>query len=298
MNEQLSQPAPTGAIHDIGYRHYDGPRLGASFVRRSLYLDTLRGAFGLGRSGKSKVVPFLLLAVISVPAVVMGIVTAYFKLPTLPLGYTEYVFALQVAVVIFVGSQSPAAMSRDLRFRVAPLYFSRPLTRQQYVQAKLAGMATAIFVLLAVPLTLLLAGALLAELPVDDQLRDYLRGLFGAAVLAAVLAALGLLIAALTPRRGLGVAAVVGTLLVSAGIQGIVRSLAEEFGSATFAGYAGLLNPFTLADGVMAAVLHGQSVMATPPDGAVMGLVFVLVAAGLVAACYGLLVLRFRKALS
>jgi ABC-2 type transport system permease protein len=285
-----------GAIHDIGYRHYEGPRLGPAYVRRSLYVDTLRGAFGLGRSGRSKVMPFLLLAVLSVPAIVMGIVTGYFGLPNLPLGYTEYVFALQVAVVIFVGSQAPAAMSRDLRFRVAPLYFSRPITRAQYVQAKYAGLATALFVLMAVPLTLLFVGALLAELPLEDQVRDYVRALIGAVVLALVLAGIGLVIAALTPRRGLGVAAVVGVLLVSAGIQGIVRSIAEEFGSDTMAGYAGLLNPFTLVDGVVAGPLGAGSVMATAPDGPVMGAVFSLAALLVVVGCYGALVLRFRTA--
>jgi ABC-2 type transport system permease protein len=240
--------------------------------------------------------PFLLLAVLSVPAIVMGIVTGYFGLPNLPLGYTEYVFALQVAVVIFVGSQAPAAMSRDLRFRVAPLYFSRPITRAQYVQAKYAGLATALFVLMAVPLTLLFVGALLAELPLEDQVRDYLRALIGAVVLALVLAGIGLVIAALTPRRGLGVAAVVGVLLVSAGIQGIVRSIAEEFGSDTMAGYAGLLNPFTLVDGVVSGPLGAGSVMATAPDGPVMGAVFSLAALLVVVGCYGALVLRFRTA--
>ncbi|WP_208542995.1 hypothetical protein [Nocardioides euryhalodurans] len=41
----MSEPttSPTGAIHDIGYRHYDGPRLGAAYIRRSLFVDTLRG---------------------------------------------------------------------------------------------------------------------------------------------------------------------------------------------------------------------------------------------------------------
>jgi ABC-2 type transport system permease protein len=291
-------PPPTGAIHDIGYRHYDGPRLGAAYVRRSLYVDTLRGAFGLGRSARSKVMPFVLLAVLTVPAVVMGIVTGYFGLPTLPLDYTEYVFALQVAVVIFVGSQSPAAISRDLRFRVAPLYFSRPITRAQYVQAKYAGLATALLVLTAVPLTALFVGALLAELPVDDQVRDYLRALVGAAVLALVLAGIGLVVAALTPRRGLGVAAIVGVLLVSAGVQGIVRSLAEEFGSDTLAGYAGLLNPFTLVDGVVSGPLGAGSVMSTAPDGPLMGAVFTVAAIALVLGCYGLLLLRFRKAVA
>jgi ABC-2 type transport system permease protein len=165
--------AQPGAIHDIGYRHYDGPRLGASYIRRSLFVDTLRTAYGLGRSARSKVMPFLLLAVMLLPAIVMGIITSYVGLSELPLGYTEYVVTLQVAVTIFLGSQSPAAMSRDLRFRVAALYFSRPLSRRQYVQAKYAGMAAALFVLTGLPITLLLAGALLAKLPLDEQLPDY-----------------------------------------------------------------------------------------------------------------------------
>jgi ABC-2 type transport system permease protein len=292
------QQVPTGAIHDIGYRHYDGPRLGASYVRRSLFVDTARGAYGLGRSGRSKVVPFVLLTVMAAPAVVMGIVTGYFNLPTLPLGYTEYAFALQVAVVIFLGSQAPVAVSRDLRFRVAPLYFSRPISRAQYVQAKYAGLATALFVLLALPVVLLFVGAMLAELPLDDQLAGVARGLAGAAVLALVLAGIGLVIAALTPRRGLGVAAVVGVLLVSAGVQGIVRGLAEEFDNETLAGYAGLLNPFTLVDGVVSGPFGGDSVMATPPDDPLMGAVFAMSAVAIVLACYGILLLRFRKALS
>ena len=70
MSEPSTSPTRTGAIHDIGYRHYDGPRLGASYIRRSLFVETLRGAYGLGRSARSKVMPFLLLAVMVLPAVV------------------------------------------------------------------------------------------------------------------------------------------------------------------------------------------------------------------------------------
>ena len=54
----------TGVIHDIGYRHYDGPRLGRGYLLRSLYVESLRGAYGLGRSAKSKVMPILLLVAV------------------------------------------------------------------------------------------------------------------------------------------------------------------------------------------------------------------------------------------
>ena len=58
-------------IHDIGYRSYDGPRLGRSYATRSLYSQSLRGAYGLGRSAKSKVLPMLLFVVMCVPAAIM-----------------------------------------------------------------------------------------------------------------------------------------------------------------------------------------------------------------------------------
>ena len=149
--------------------------------------------------------PFLLLAVMVLPAVVIGIVTSYFGLAVSCRSATpQYVVQLQVAVTIFLGAQSPAVMSRDLRFRVASLYFSRPLSRQQYVQAKYAGMAAALFLLMALPITLLLAGALLASCRCDEQLPDYLRAMAGAAIYALVLAGIGLVVAAMTPRRGLG----------------------------------------------------------------------------------------------
>jgi ABC-2 type transport system permease protein len=298
MSEPTASEVRPGAIHDIGYRRYDGPRLGASYIQGALLIETLRGAYGLGRSARSKVMPFLLLAVMALPAVVIGIVTGYVGYEALPLGYTEYVVTLQVVVTIFLGAQAPAVMSRDLRFRVAPLYFSRPLSRRQYVQAKYAGMAAALFLLMGLPVTLLLAGALLAELPIGDQLPDYLRAMAGSLIHALVLAGIGLVIAAVTPRRGLGVAAVVAVLLVLSGLQATVRAMAEEFGSDTFSGYAGLISPYTLVDGVAAGVLGAESSVGQQPPGAVGAAVFTLVAALLVVGCYAALLARYRKALS
>jgi ABC-2 type transport system permease protein len=297
MSETDDAPG-TGAIHDIGYRHYDGPRLGASYIRRSLFIETLRGAFGLGRSARSKVMPFLLLGVMVLPSVVIGIVAGYFGFDALPIGYTEYVFTLQVAVTIFLGSQSPVVISRDLRFQVAALYFSRPLSRQEYVQAKYAGMAAALFLLTAVPTTLLLAGALLAELPLTDQLPDYLRAMAGCGLYALVLGGIGLVVAAMTPRRGLGVAAVVGVLLVLSGLQASVGALASEFGNDTFSGYTGLISPYTLVDGVVAGLLGAESTIDQAPPGTWGAIVYLTVALLLVVGCYAALVARFRKALS
>ena len=298
MSEPPVPAARTGAIHDIGYRHYDGPRLGASYIRRSLFVETVRGAYGLGRSARSKVMPLLLFTLMVLPAVVIGLVTGAFGFPSLPLGYTEYVVTMQVTVTIFLGAQSPAVMSRDLRFRLAALYFSRPLSRRQYVQAKFAGMATALFVLMGLPVTLLLAGALLAELPLGEQVPDYLRAMAGAALYAVVLSGVGLLVAAMTPRRGLGVAAVVGVLLVLSGLQVTVQAMADEFGSSTFSGYTGLISPYTLVDGVVTGVLGAESSVGQGPPGALGAAVFSALVLLLVGCCYAALVARYRTAMS
>jgi ABC-2 type transport system permease protein len=295
-----------GAIHDIGYRHYDGPRLGTPYIARALFVHSLRGAFGLGRSTKTKVMPLLLLAVMVVPALLIAAIAVVTGDDKLPLEYTAYAFNLQIIVSVFVASQAPQMVSRDLRFRVVALYFSRPLSRLAYVEAKLLAMSAAVFVLLAIPLILLYGGALLAQMSFWDNTRGVLVALAGAVIFAVVLASMSLVIAAFTPRRGLGVAAVVAVLLVLAAVGGTIRGIAESQGNhevvngvvqdpSAVAAYAGLISPFTLVDGVQTWALRAESSIDMDPPGTTGGIVFVLVMIALVAACFGLLTLRYRR---
>jgi ABC-2 type transport system permease protein len=291
----VTTPAQTGAIHDIGYRHYDGARLGPTYIARSLFVHSLRGAFGLGRSARTKVMPMLLVAVMVLPALIIAAIAIFGGGDKLPIEYTAYAVNLQIIVSIFVASQAPQSVSRDLRYRVVALYFSRPLSRHAYVQAKLLALSAALFLLLAMPLFVLYGGALLAEISFWHNTRGFLIALVGAAVFAVVLASVGLVIAAFTPRRGLGVAAIVAVLLVLAGVGGTVAGIADHENNDTIAGYAGLISPFTLVDGVQTWALGAKTSTNSSPPGTTGGIVFVLVTVALVAGCYGLLVLRYRK---
>src|SRR5207302_1090509 len=137
----MSQAAERdGVIHDIGYRHYDGPRLGRPHSFLALYVHSLRGVFGLGRPTRWKVVPFVLFGVICAPAVISAAIAAL--TPLQPIAYTSYAYFLQLAIVLFVAAQAPQLITSDLRFRVLPLYFSRPLERNDYVWAKLAALGS------------------------------------------------------------------------------------------------------------------------------------------------------------
>lgn len=285
----------TGAIHDIGYRRYDGPRLGTAYVARSLFVHSLAGAFGIGRGARSKVAPLLLLGVITVPALVIAAVVIIGRADELPLEYTSYAVRLQLVVSLFAAAQAPQTVSRDLRFGVVPLYFSRPVTPHTYVQAKLLALTAALLCVLAVPLLVLYGGALLAELPFWSSTREVLLALAGATLFALVVAGLGLVLAAFTPRRGLGVAAVVAVLVVLGGVGVAVQGIAQDEGRSDVAAWAGLISPFSLVDGVQVWALGAQSSTVEGPPGTLGGVVFTLVAAAVVLGCYALLRLRYRR---
>lgn len=288
--------APTqSVIHDIGYRHYDGERLGRGYIRRSLFAESARGAYGLGRTGKSKIMPMLLVVAMCLPAVVIVVGTIFTGAEELVASYVTYLVNMQVVIAIYVAGQAPASVSRDLRYGTMSLYFSRPMERIDYVVAKFAAMTAAIFVLIATPLTIMFVGALVAKLPLGAQVPDYLRAMAGGLLISLLLAGISLLIAAMTPRRGLGVAAVIAVLLVLAGVQGISQELAYFEGSEAVAAWFGVISPFTLVDGIQSALLGAESAMYVAPTTVGAGLVFLAVWACLVAACFAALLGRYRK---
>ena len=49
----------TGSIYDLGYRRYDGPRLGRRHALWARCTSTACGStFGIGRGGRAKIAPF------------------------------------------------------------------------------------------------------------------------------------------------------------------------------------------------------------------------------------------------
>ncbi|EPD56643.1 MULTISPECIES: ABC transporter permease subunit [Streptomyces] len=297
----VEQPMPTTPgdqtrIHNIGYRNYDGPRLGRSYATRSLYSQSLRGAYGLGRSVKSKVLPMLLFVVMCVPAAIMVAVAVATKAKDLPVDYTRYAIIMQAVISLYVASQAPQSVSRDLRFKTVPLYFSRPIETADYVRAKFAALASAMFILTAAPLIVLYVGALLAKLDFADQTKGFGQGLVSVALLSLLFAGIGLVIASVTPRRGFGIAAVIAVMTISYGAVSTLQAIADSQGSTSAIPWIGLFSPVTLIDGVQSAFLGASSAFpgeVGPSNGE--GVVYVLVVLGLIAACYGLLMRRYRK---
>ncbi|MFE0700169.1 ABC transporter permease [Streptomyces sp. NPDC058872] len=297
MSTDTAKAAPDATrIHNIGYRSYDGPRLGRSSARTSLFSQSLRGAYGLGRSAKSKVLPMLLFAIMCVPALVIVAVAVVTKQTALSIEYTQYALLLQVVISIYLAAQAPQSVSRDLRFRTVPLYFSRPIERVDYVLAKFAAMASALFVLTAAPLLILWIGSLLAKMDFVEQTRMFGQGLVSVVLLSLLLGGIGLVMAALTPRRGFGVAAVIAVLTISYGAVMTLMGIAHATDHQDAIVWLGLFSPMTLIDGVQTAFLGASADFpGGEGPGAGVGVVYLLVVLALIAGCYGVLMRRYRK---
>jgi ABC-2 type transport system permease protein len=109
-------------------------------------------------------------------------------------------------------------------------------------------------------------------------------------------AGIGLVIASITPRRGFGIAAVIAVMTISYGAVSTLQAIAETQDSTGAIPWMGLFSPVTLIDGVQSAFLGAESAFpgaVGPSNGE--GVVYVLVLLGLIAACYGLLMRRYRK---
>lgn len=297
----MSSPSesPAGVIHDIGYRPYSGPRHGEGPVAWSLFRTGLRNCFGLGRSGKSKVLPMVLLGLMLLPALILVGVLVQAKdalgLDSQIVSYSAYPITTQLLISVFVASQAPALISRDLRFRTITLYLARPLRRSTYVLVRMASLTAATFVLIAAPLLLMYLGGLLADLPLWRETKSFGVALVGALLLAALLAGLAAVVSAVTTRRGLAVAAVIVVLLVSYTVASSVQGIATEVGRDGVAEAGGLLSPYTLVDGLQHWLFDSPESTPAPPASAGMGLVFLVVTLTTIAGTVAAMLLRYRK---
>ncbi|PUA82368.1 hypothetical protein [Nocardioides currus] len=283
----------SGVIHDIGYRGYDGPREGTRSLVLSLYVTGLRHAFGLGRSGRSKVLPFLLLGLGTLPAVIVVGVVTFINFGSLPVSYAAYLSQIQMLVTLFAAAQAPVLVSRDLRHRSIVLYLARPLSPALFAVTRWASLASAILLFTVLPTLVLYVGGLLAGLDFGDETPIFLRSLALQVVLAAVLAGITGLISAWALRRGFAVVASIVVLIVVAGVVRIIQEICSYEDISTVGELAGLFSPWTLHNGLAVAWDAGGRAVVELHDA--WPVVYLATALVVWAACVALLVRRFVK---
>ena len=176
-NAPLRASGPGGSIYDLGYQGYEGPRLGRQHAIRALFAHTLRAAYGIGRGGRAKIVPFGLAALpLLIAAVGVGIAALAKQAGELgsiveessPIRYSAFAGLISTFVILFCAAQGPELLGRDQRYGVLPLYFSRALARVDYSVAKIAGMVAALLIMIVLPYIVLFVGRVfVADSPID-----------------------------------------------------------------------------------------------------------------------------------
>ena len=258
-------PARAGSIYDLGYRRYEGARLGRSHAIRSLVVDSFRTAYGIGHGGRAKIAPIVFGALAILPAViVVGILTLAARLgareqfeTATPLGYETYYRSISAVIGLFCAAQAPELFARDQRHGVLALYFARALRRSDYGLARLLGFALAMLVLLLLPMAILLLGRVLLSTDVVAAFADDLPKLPAvvaqALVITALFGSLSMAVSAYTPRRAYATAGIIALFLVPSLVAQIVLGL----GSGAVGTWLVLLSPGTIIDGT-AALFFGS----------------------------------------
>ena len=251
---------PTGSIYDIGYRRYEGPRLGRGHAVRSLFIHSLRSAFGIGRSGRAKVAPIILGALALLPAIaIVGALTlvAQFGVGNrfatqAPIRYDTYFATISTIIVLFCAAQAPELFGRDQRHGVLALYFARALRRSDYALARIGGLVAALLILELTPNLLLFLGRVLLSPDIPAAVADDLPSfvpVIGQAVLAAgLLGGLSMAVSAFSPRRAYATAGIIALFTIPNIVAGIVAGL----GSSAIATWLVLLSPTSVLDGTNA----------------------------------------------
>ncbi len=287
-----------GAVYDRGYRPYEGPRGLRGAATFALYKASIRRALGIRRSWRQKFAPFVLLGVVTIPAIVnvgIGYVTRdrlENKLEIIT--YRDYV-GVSSALLLFVALVAPDVMCPDRRQRVLPLMFARPLTGVDYVVAKVGAIASILFAFSFLPQVVLFVGNMLVSDSAADYFTGHLEILWRVPVavflLALYYAVIGVAIASLTDRRIVAGAAVIGLFLVTSISSGILVGDFET-GHGSIAGLVNVLAlPLYLRDLVFLGHIDPESPLAGVSNGGLFSVATYLV---VLLIGIGVLIQRYR----
>ena len=286
-----TMPETTGTIYDIGYRHYDGPRLGRRGAVGAIVGAGLRAVFGFGRSGRSKIIPWGAVILAALPAVV-AVAVRVLAGDILDLyDYDGYVWNIGALLPIFIAAQAPELVVNDIRHRVLPLYFSRPIRRIDYVAAKIAALAIGLLAITLAPVLLLFIGRVLSTddlvAAVCDEIGAMPEIIGSGAIHAVVLASIGLAICSLAGRRAYAAGAVLAVFLIG----GVISDSFSENGQDV----AAFVSPLAVLDGTR-QWLFGGAVDGAPAATSELPLaLYGLAALILVLVSWAVLAFRYRR---
>ncbi len=146
----------TGAVFDLGYKPYEGQRLGRSGAIRTIIKDGVRRVLGLRRKARKKVYPWSLVGMAFIPAAVF-VGLAFLLGDFVPEaespfgGHAEYIALTGAIVLLFVALAAPELLIPDREEGVLAVYSSRPITAWDYILARAGSLVAVVAAFVLVP---------------------------------------------------------------------------------------------------------------------------------------------------
>jgi len=218
----------TGTVFDIGYQRYTGQREGRQRARIAIFKDGLRAAFGLGRGGRAKVLPWFFVGVLSAIALVMAIVAGAAnrlggpgtaEKANLP-SHADFYGIASIIMFVFAALVGPELLCRDRRDGVINLYLVRPLTGSDYIVSRWAAFLAVMTAAAWLPQFIIFFGLSMGDPKpmayLAQHWQDIPKFLLAGLVMATYAATLALLAASFTTRRAYASVFLVGLFVITA----------------------------------------------------------------------------------
>lgn len=219
-------------ILDRGYRKFEGTRAGVGGAVRSLVWHTVRSILGLGRKGRHKVFPVIVIVVAFIPALAflaIAILIGDIGEATRPAYWEFFGFSI-TAALLFTALVAPEAIVRDRRDGMYSLYLSTPLTRPTYLLAKVIAVLGTLSIIVVGPAMLAFLGYTVQSLGPDgfgNWLWVAVRIGAGGLLIGMVYTAVSLAAASVTDRRAFASVSVILLMLGLSIAVGVMVEAAE-----------------------------------------------------------------------
>lgn len=230
----MSDMPATGAsrILDRRYQQYTGPRKGPAHAVWRLSVHVFQRLLGFRRPTRYKVVPLLLaLACFLFP---LGLIALAAFVPggsTFTFSYAQMYEIISLPVFIFIAITAPTSLIADRKQKSLSLYLASPLTRNTYLLAHAAAVASVVFVVTAGPLLLYFLSLVIQGTGPDGLTgfgSDLWRILAVGLGISLLSAAIAMVVGALAERPSIAASTIfIGLTLLSA----LTTEAAEEIGS-------------------------------------------------------------------
>ncbi|TVR75754.1 MAG: hypothetical protein EA415_03010 [Sphaerobacteraceae bacterium] len=232
--EDNVQSTGEGQVYRRKYNRYAGSRQGRARSYGAVIFHSWRRALGIRRKWTSKILPIFLYVAAFVPVIGFIAVPAIIGVDGFEFEPYGLFSSLSLILLVFAAAASPEMLCDDRRENVLPLYYSRGMTRWDYLAAKLIALGSIMLSVSLLPALLLFLGnTFLQDQPfsyLGSNLDQFPKILATALLLSIFYAAIGLAVASMTERKGIASAILIGIFLAGTGIaEGLYQAIDSDW---------------------------------------------------------------------